>query len=225
MMDDRAQCFAAGGAVLAIEISTAQGKLAVVRGGELVFSTQFASHRSHNAQLFAPLGDALAAAGDDLAGIVVGTGPGSYTGVRIAIAAAQGVGLSRGVPVIGLSSALVPENAGKGDAFGFVGDARRNSFYAARIENGTFAEPVHVLLPDEFRAWLEANRDVPVVTYEKPVADVGFARLSAPSAELLARHAQRLTRADIDQLTALPLEPFYVRDAFITTPKRPWLQV
>ena len=84
--------------LLALDLSTAHGSIAVVRGGsDVLFQSSFQSERSHNAQVFAPLRDALAAAGDGLTGIVIGNGPGSYTGVRIAIAAAQGVALSRNV--------------------------------------------------------------------------------------------------------------------------------
>ncbi|MBX7207023.1 MAG: tRNA (adenosine(37)-N6)-threonylcarbamoyltransferase complex dimerization subunit type 1 TsaB [Verrucomicrobiaceae bacterium] len=215
----------AGRTVLVIELSTSSGKIAVVNGGAVLFSRTFHSERSHNAQLFGPLGDALAEAGDALDLIVVGTGPGSYTGVRIAIAAAQGVSLSRAVPVIGISSTLVPEGAAGCDEFCFVGDARRNSFYAARIRAGAFVEPVHVLSHDEFRGWLDAKRSLPAFTFEKTVADACGARLATPCAESLARHARHLTPAEVKRLSSLPLEPFYVREAFITTPKRPWLQV
>ena len=82
--------------ILALDLSTPRGDLAVLRGDDVVFTSAFVSERSHNAQVFAPLREALAVAGSDLDLIVIGTGPGSYTGVRIAIAAAQGVALSRG---------------------------------------------------------------------------------------------------------------------------------
>ena len=93
-------------AILAIETSTALGGVAVVRDGEVCFEKTFSSERSHNSQLFAPLREALAVAGDTLRAVVVGTGPASYTGVRIGIAAAQGIAVSREVPVIGLPSVL-----------------------------------------------------------------------------------------------------------------------
>ncbi len=56
-------------AVLAIETSTSQGSVAVVREGEVVCSETFLSERSHNSQLFVPLRKALKAAGEDLAAI------------------------------------------------------------------------------------------------------------------------------------------------------------
>lgn len=211
--------------ILAIEISTPLGKVAVVRGDDVLYSTEFASQRSHNAQLFAPLREALAAAGDALDLIVVGTGPGSYTGVRIAIAAAQGIALSRHAPVVGLPSILVPEAAGGTGSFCVVGDARRDSFYAARIEEGELCDGIRLILYSDFPAWLEQQSAHPVFAFEPRVAATWGIRLTSPSAILLARAALQLTPADIARHTSAPIEPIYLRDAFITTPKRSWLQV
>jgi tRNA threonylcarbamoyladenosine biosynthesis protein TsaB len=63
--------------------------------------------RQHNQQLFPMLREVLqgvspAAAGLD--GIVYGSGPGSFTGLRIAASAAQGLAFSCGLPAIGIST-------------------------------------------------------------------------------------------------------------------------
>ena len=111
--------------LLALDLSTAHGSIAVVRGTDVLFQSSFQSERSHNAQVFAPLRGALAAAGSDLTGIVIGNGPGSYTGVRIAIAAAQGVALSRNVWCVGWSSLTAPDIEVP-DSYPISGDAHRN---------------------------------------------------------------------------------------------------
>ena len=126
--------------LLALDLSTAHGSIAVVRGDDVLFRSSFQSERSHNAQVFAPLREALAVAGSELTGIVIGNGPGSYTGVRIAIAAAQGIALSRNVWCVGWSSLTAPDVDAPA-SFSVIGDARRQSFYLARVENGR-------LLPD-----------------------------------------------------------------------------
>lgn len=215
----------APGTMLAIEISTSQGQIAVVRGDDVIFSTVFASQRSHNAQMFAPLGEALKAAGDSLDLIVVGTGPGSYTGVRIAIAAAQGVGLSRSVPVIGLPSILAAADAIDLPSFCIVGDARRDSYFVAHIANRELTGEIQLIAYAEIDAWLDAQGNSPIFTFESRVAENPRMRLTAPSALALAKLASRLSLDDISRRAALPLEPVYLREAFITTPKRPWLQV
>ena len=121
--------------ILALDLSTAQGSIAVVRGDDVLFQSSFQSERSHNAQVFAPLREALVIAGSDLTGIVIGNGPGSYTGVRIAIAAAQGIALSRDVWCVGWSSLTAPDIESPAN-YHIIGDARRQSFYLARVENG-----------------------------------------------------------------------------------------
>ena len=80
---------------LAIETSTTRGSIALTRDGEVLLEQSFASERSHNSQIFAPLGEALELAIPEL--IAVGTGPGSYTGARIGIAAGIGIDESHGL--------------------------------------------------------------------------------------------------------------------------------
>ncbi len=58
-------------------------------------------------RLFALLSELLVEAGvgwHDLAALAVGTGPGNFTGVRIAVAAARGLALSLGIPAVGVST-------------------------------------------------------------------------------------------------------------------------
>ena len=85
--------------ILAIETSTNVGSIAVLRDGDCVFSKTFTSERSHNSQIFAPLGEALEITTPGL--IAVGTGPGSYTGARIGIAVGIGIFLSINAKLIG----------------------------------------------------------------------------------------------------------------------------
>jgi tRNA threonylcarbamoyl adenosine modification protein YeaZ len=70
--------------------------------------------------------------------LAVGLGPGSYTGIRTAIALAQGWQLARDVKLLGISSAECI--AAQAPAQAFVGtvsvviDAQRDEFYLARYE-------------------------------------------------------------------------------------------
>src|SRR6188508_260420 len=76
--------------ILAVESSAPRGSLALWRDGRLVDVREFQSERAHNSVLFTPL-DAVLRQAEALTLIVCGTGPGSYSGVRIGIAAAIGV--------------------------------------------------------------------------------------------------------------------------------------
>ena len=70
--------------------------------------------------------------------IAVGLGPGSYTGIRVAISIAQGWQLARGVKLLGVSSAeCLAAQAQAEKIFGRVNvviDAQRNEFYLAAYE-------------------------------------------------------------------------------------------
>ncbi len=205
-------------AILALELSTPTGRLAVLREGDILHGSAFTSDRSHNSKLYAPLAEALEAATDELDLIVVGTGPGSYTGVRIAIAAAHGVALSRGVPVIGLPSlATVSEEA----EYFVIGDARRGLFYTAHVSNGRLEGALELHEAAALEAWNERHAAMPRFTMDATVP-LGLAGvlLAAPQPVLLARQAARLSQEEIHSLASQELEPLYITEAFITTAKK-----
>jgi len=203
--------------ILALDLSTAQGSIAVVRGVDVLFQSSFQSERSHNAQVFAPLREALVIAGSDLTGIVIGNGPGSYTGVRIAIAAAQGIALSRDVWCVGWSSLTAPDIESPAD-YHIIGDARRQSFYLARVENGHLLPDLEIVTPEVAR---ERTATGHWLTFD-PKPPLGLPRLVAakPSAARLAKAIQSLSPTELADLISQPLIPHYLAEAFITMPKR-----
>jgi len=202
--------------VLAIDLSTPHGRLAVVREDDVVLAEhEFSSHRSHNSMLYGPLAAALDTAGDSLQSIVVGTGPGSYVGVRISIAAAYGVALSRRVPVMGLPSITTMSDAAEYLA---IGDARRGKFYASVVRDGALANGFALLDGDELREWIAARPGLEICTSDAsiPMGIEGGATV-VPSAVRLARHALRLGVP----VTEEEIEPLYVQEAFVTKAKTP----
>ncbi|MGA2379686.1 MAG: tRNA (adenosine(37)-N6)-threonylcarbamoyltransferase complex dimerization subunit type 1 TsaB [Spirochaetia bacterium] len=75
----------------------------------------------------------------DLELIVCSIGPGSFTGIRIGLATALGIGHGRGIPVVGVSTldALASSWAAYGgDVFPVI-DARRGNIYTARYRGGS----------------------------------------------------------------------------------------
>ena len=207
---------------LAIDTSTPRGSVAVVEGsGAVRYQHSFSSERSHNSQLFAPLREALDACGNGLRAIVVGTGPASYTGVRIGIAAAQGIAMSRGVSLIGLPSVLAPEVEGGDKDFVVCGDARRGSFFVAEVSNDTLVHGVVLMEAADFRE-RHAKRasDTPWYTFDAkpPLALEGVVSVS-PSAVRLAQIAASLPEDEMARLASLPLEPVYLAAAYVTQPK------
>lgn len=196
--------------ILALDLSTPHGQLCVLQGTTLLYEQEFVSDRSHNSMLYGPLQQALAIATPEL--IVVGIGPGSYTGVRISIAAAQGIGLSKGCPVIGWSSLTTLSDA---STYEVLGDARRGTAYLAEIKNGRLASlTLHPAdsVPAE-TALLRLTAD------PKPLPGHPQVQPCLPSAQRLARITAALPAAEIQQLSQHLLEPHYIQEAFVTQPK------
>lgn len=102
------------GAVLALDTSTDNCGVAVVRRGRVLYEVSLPAARRHSEVLhpaiagaFSRLGWDPAASGPRLGGIGVTVGPGSFTGLRIGIAAAIGLAGAWGLAVAPLSSLAV----------------------------------------------------------------------------------------------------------------------
>ncbi|MFS0836655.1 tRNA (adenosine(37)-N6)-threonylcarbamoyltransferase complex dimerization subunit type 1 TsaB [Paenibacillus sp. 1P03SA] len=115
------------GYVLALDTSTASLAVALLRDGCLAGEKHTIVERNHSIHLMPHLQELLASRGiqpKDLAAVVAGQGPGSYTGVRIAVTAAKTFAWSLGIPAAAVSSlealafggrtALLADAAGSG---------------------------------------------------------------------------------------------------------------
>jgi tRNA threonylcarbamoyladenosine biosynthesis protein TsaB len=121
---------------LIVETATPYGSLATVSSVGQLEQRCFNSDRSHNAVLFSPLRELLdARVGQGIELVLVGSGPGSYSGTRVGIAAAQGVAIAAGCPAVAIPSILGVNSAQNGGACLAIGDARRGSFWTANMEN------------------------------------------------------------------------------------------
>lgn len=143
--------------VLALDTTTRGGSCAVARDGTVLREHATDPARSHDAQLPAALMAVLEDAGVALSHIdvyAVATGPGSFTGLRVGIAAMQGLAFAAGGPLIGVSAcdALVAEVRAR-DPFAhdaFVAtwiDAWRGEVYAALYQRDRVVEPPTVEHP------------------------------------------------------------------------------
>lgn len=205
--------------ILAIETSTREASLAVWEraSGRLVHESVFTTERAHNAVIFGPVEAIVKEFRDRLSGIVVGLGPGSYGGIRVGIAVANGLSIALDLPVAGRSS-LEAWNTGA-DSYLVVGDARRGSFFVAEVvERKLQAEPALVDVA-EIDSYLDPLRDRGLSLYTpdpKVVEGIADARLSFPSAGKLA---SLFGVSPFESSGTTVLEPHYLRAPYVTFPK------
>src|SRR3954468_24706051 len=117
---------------LALELSSSVGSVATCDGADGHLLRVFPADRKHSGLFFENLSALREESGKPEA-IVVGLGPGSYAGVRIAIATAIGLRAASGARLFGLPSICAFESP----EYLVVGDARRNSFFLAHVVDGT----------------------------------------------------------------------------------------
>jgi tRNA threonylcarbamoyladenosine biosynthesis protein TsaB len=192
---------------LVLETSTAHGGVALFRDTELVSSESFTADRSHSSELFVVIERAVE--GHPPADqIIVGLGPGSYAGVRIAIAAAIGISVATGAELIGVPS-IAALNDGEYVA---IGDARRGGYSFAHVRNGEMVSGPMVLTRGELEQRL-AGVGVPVYSSE----ELGFSGVEVkfPVVDRIGR----LGIAGRSVFARGTLEPIYLREPHITVAK------
>ena len=161
-------------ATLVLETSTPHASIAVVGEDGAVEQRGFCSDRNHNAMLFEPLQELLA--GDrGIRLVLVGSGPGSYSGTRVGIAAAQGVAIALGCPAVAVPSILAVPSADGGAACLAIGDARRGSYWTARVENHRVIGEPALCDAAELAAIVEKALDENLAVFAFEGAAVAFA--------------------------------------------------
>ena len=192
---------------LALETSTPRGGVALFRDRDLVFSETFTADRSHSSQLFGVIERALSPDGrpDQIA---VGLGPGSYAGVRIAIAAAIGLSVATGAELLGIPSVAALEEG----EYLAIGDARRATYSFAHVRNGEMVVAPMLLIRGELEARL-ADSPLPIFSSEE---------LGLPGAQIRFPSVDRIGRLAVEGRSICArgtLEPIYLREPHITVAK------
>ena len=205
--------------ILAIECSQAKASLCLAVAGNVVYQAQWQAERNHDAHLFPALKESLTHLnGDKLACILVGSGPGSYGGIRVALAAAQGLALVHHAHVIALCSW---ESLAAQGTRAIISDAKRGG-WTFRHPNGS----IDVLETEALKAKIAAGEKVASVETEEQLAkhsiQVQESGLVPQATGLVESWLARSPEAQEAALKSIP-EPIYVRPPHITKAKhKPW---
>jgi tRNA threonylcarbamoyladenosine biosynthesis protein TsaB len=185
--------------ILGFDTSAAHCAAALLSGDRVIVSRVEPMEKGQAERLMPMLEEVLAEGGvgwRDLDALAVCTGPGNFTGVRIAVAAARGLALGLGVPAVGVT-VFEARAAGLPLPLTVIEDARRGEVYVQRFPGGT-AQVVPAAAVGDGPA---VGRDLaPRWPVAEAVARVAAGRLTAPQ----PRPA-----------------PFYLREADAALPSEP----
>ncbi len=211
---------------LAIESSAPEASVVLGCDGELVYERSVAAGRRPSEVLMEPLQEALARVpeGGRIGVVLMGTGPGSYNGARVGIAAGQGVALVHGCGAAGLCSLEAVGVVRGGGRCLAVGDARRGTFFAVPLENGRLAGETELLEHEAFvrRVEAAAGDGVRLFGFEA-VGRLGLPEelgsavaVVVPEARLVLEAWRAKADEDQERLMAVPPQPFYLREPYVT---------
>lgn len=227
--------------ILCIEAGTDVGSVALAKDDELLSLMENSEGKQHAANLAVYIDEILREhdlSASDLDAVAVGKGPGSYTGLRIAVSLAKGICYAAGIPLIAVSSleamahvAIEDYEAGILDIEDIASavllpmiDARRMEVYCQLFDHNAVAlSPVeaHILTGESF---IEERRRGNLLVFGNGAEKcrelftepgVVFADV-VPSARGLVKPAFRALSAGETEDVAY-FEPFYLKDFLITT--------
>ncbi|MCE0483066.1 MAG: tRNA (adenosine(37)-N6)-threonylcarbamoyltransferase complex dimerization subunit type 1 TsaB [Methylacidiphilales bacterium] len=188
---------------LALETSSSLGSIALGNDKVVVQSIDFKGPQRHSAALF----PALARLGIPrlkLRRIIVGLGPGSFSGIRVSLAAAQGIALVQNVPVVGISSAYsVAWQCRDIERLGVFADAKRREAFCTAFRSGELERAAYLIPMAEIEA--HAGQFTQAVSAE-PLP--GVTKRVYPRAQDLLALPDTLSGWVREQ----PLEPIYLRE-------------
>ena len=209
--------------ILALEFSSPQRSVALLRDGGAAAAAEVIESGGNGTNAFEMIEKVLAETKIErgqVEMIAVGLGPGSYTGIRVALSIAQGWQLARGVKLMGVSSAdAIAAEAPAEKIFGGVNvviDAQRSEFYLASyeiaVDGWRTTGPLRIATRAEVESHPEETLIGPEVTKWFPAGRKIF-----PRAATLAR----LAASRSDFVPGEKLEPIYLRETkFVKSPSR-----
>jgi tRNA threonylcarbamoyladenosine biosynthesis protein TsaB len=154
--------------ILAIDSSTSILRVGLSLNNGVVASLEQPGRFSHAEYIFKLIENILiqnGIAGSSIKAIVVSTGPGSFTGLRIGMAAAKGLAVALKIPIVGIStfSAMAGRIYNQFGPVGVVIRSRRDEFYLGLIDSPVFEENrISVVNGEELKKWSHATKIYPI---------------------------------------------------------------
>jgi tRNA threonylcarbamoyladenosine biosynthesis protein TsaB len=231
--------------MLGIETATTVCGVGLVQDGLPVAERWVEERYAHAEMLFGFLDEVCESAHCDvnnLDGIAVSIGPGSFTGLRIGLSVVKGLHMATGVPVVAVPTleavarrGVHEARAARADTILAVLDARRDEFYwqtfrvmgegiapLQTVRDGTVSKMLEALPQGTLLLTGEARRTVAAALSESHVeaerlnlATDAVARCSAVS---VARLGVEISKAG-DIADVASLEPRYIKEFFLRTPE------
>lgn len=216
--------------VLAFDTSSKALSVAILDGKNLLADVTINIKKNHSITLM-PAIDFLMTSVDlqpsDLDRIVVAQGPGSYTGLRVAVATAKTLAYTLNIELVGVSSLYALAAAADFDGLVVpIMDARRNNVYAGFYKNG---QPVKADQHMSFTAVLEAVKAEVKVIFVGEVDNFSDQIEEAlpqavispvlPSAYAIGKYGQSLEPADVDSFVPNYLKRVEAEENWLKTHK------
>ncbi len=187
-------------------------RLGLADGMNILARADLGSGRQHNRELVPTLKKFLEVAHlrpSDLAGIIAGVGPGSYTGLRVGLTAAKTLAYA-------LGCSLVAAPTFETIAFGIPGeldviaDALQGMIYVQHFRDG---ESTGELSIAKFEDWISKRTDCPVAGPAVPQLANRLGEFASPNNEPSLESLLRvgLKRAALNTGEVMELEPLYLR--------------
>jgi tRNA threonylcarbamoyladenosine biosynthesis protein TsaB len=215
----------------AIDSSTEIGSVALFEEGKLVRESEVRAPKGHGEALLpmvSALFDEVGWTPGDVERWGVGVGPGSFTGVRVAMATVKGIVLATGAEVVGVNSldALAEGMDGPAVHVSMLPAGSDEVFIQAVRQGSVVLAPVHLAIGSVVRTIEDLAEGGPVVAIGVGAQRVDWGQLGArvtieaarprdvPRAAAVGRIALRREAQEVDQL-----EPLYVRPPRITLPR------
>ena len=190
--------------VLAIDITTAQGSLAVTRDGHLLEEFRLDAATGYGEIIFAAI-DSLLKRHEitvtDIDLFAAASGPGTFTGVRMGLTLVQGLAEALDKPVVGVSNLEALAYTGAGSSRHPVLDARRGEFYTA-----TYSAEGELLEPERLQSTKPENPLEQTAPLAAAIATIATKRSPTDPALLDANYIRR-SDAELNLIVRPPSQP------------------